>query len=77
MGQEDVNGFKTNPENLFENIGNYDMVSVCAQECRKKYKHERLKELEQFMQINDFWSVEFTSMWQMWLAVFVKRKFKD
>jgi len=49
MGQENVSAFKDSPELLFDSVGDYDMVVVCAQECRKKFKHEKLRELEAYM----------------------------
>ena len=50
MGQKNHTAFKNSPELFFgNNVQDYDMIAVCAQECKKKYKQERLDELEQYM----------------------------
>ena len=51
------------------------MIVVCAQECKKKYKQQRLHELEQYFAKLNFIHLEFVSMWEMWLVCFIKRKY--
>ena len=48
MGQKGHSVLKDNPDAVFENCGHYQLIAVCVQECKKKFKHERLKELETF-----------------------------
>jgi hypothetical protein len=48
MGQENCDTFATKPQLLFDKANEkYDLIVICAQECRKKFKQQRLHELEQ------------------------------
>ena len=78
MGQKNQTAFKDTPELFFKNVNEFDLIAVCVQECKKKYKHERLEELAQYLSGKGFQNVDktFISMWEMWLVCFVKDKYK-
>ena len=74
QGQENVSCVKDSPELVFPNAKDYDMIAVCAQECKSRYKRDRLQELEDYLGHQEFvvLNKEFPSMWEMWFICFVK-----
>ena len=75
MGQNNITRFKDSPDLIFENVEEYDLIVICAQECKRGYKHERLHEIEQYLKTKQFVNIdnnEFVSMWEMWLVCFIK-----
>ena len=78
MGQKGHSVLKDNPDAVFENCGHYQLIAVCVQECKKKFKHERLKELETFFGSRGFLNVDktFISMWEMWLVCYIRSDLK-
>ena len=78
MGQKGHSVFKDSPGVVFENVGHYHLIAVCVQECKKKFKHERLKELETFFGSRGFLNVDktFISMWEMWLVCYIRSDLK-
>ena len=78
MGQKGHSVFKDSPDAVFENVGQYQLIVVCVQECKKKFKHERLRELETFFGSRGFLNVDktFISMWEMWLVCYIRSDMK-
>lgn len=55
MGQKNILAMKNSPELFFgNNVEEYDLIAVCSQECKKKFKQARLDELEQYLNSKGF-----------------------
>lgn len=78
MGQKNHSVFKDSPDTVFENVGTYHLIAVCVQECKKNFKHPRLKELETFFGSRGFLNVDktFINMHEMWLVCFIRSDLK-
>ena len=39
MGQNNVQGFVKNPREIFDQAKDSDLIAICAQECKRKFKY--------------------------------------
>jgi len=77
MGGKDVQGLKKFDE-IVEGLDNCGMVAFACQECKKKFRYDRMLEIEQFMLQRGFVNCDtknhLVGMYEMFLIIFVKAK---
>lgn len=76
LGQKDIKGFKDIGK-MIPKVDDYDLVAFGTQECPRKYKVERAKEIENFMLPKGFVNIDgdnqMATMFEMFCIVFVKQ----
>jgi hypothetical protein len=64
--------FKTNPDSIFRDADQNDIIVIASQEC--EYKSYRVQEISDYLTSKGFLNIDsFVGMWEMFIAVFVKK----
>lgn len=73
MGRKSQKIFDENPELLFGNLDNIDVIIYSSQECKRAIKTQVMESIEAYVNEKGFVLIGFEQMWEMFVIAFIRR----